>query len=356
MEKIENSQPSSKSKFSRFPGAIAGCLELVSTEDNGKHWTVKCQKCGKIFVLTTSSLTRYFKENLQKCSQCPKEYTPSEIYKDGTIIGSYKILQYRGNERFRMQCQKCGYEFDMTVQQLRNYKCSPTDYCKNCKKPSDYKTKHQPGEILGNCFELVEFQGGNTWLVKCIKCGKVQEQSISNMKKHKKDTCFYCEHPDSNKPAVGRTRMAEMPIDERIYYYYKNKIEQENSKSNIKYKEWKLSLKEYSNLIHQNCFYCGSSPTTDNIWNKSSKRKGDSELIAINGIDRVNSDKGYVLENCVPCCPCCNSMKSDLPAEQFLKQINKIYTFRKGSTTSLNDVAPSGCEKGGILIQDNDIV
>ena len=359
MENFENSQPSSKIKFLREVGTFAGCLELLNTDDNGKNWIVKCKSCGDEFKLSTTTLTKYFKENLQKCSHCPKEYKPSATYQPGNIIGSYKILEYRGNERFRIQCLKCGYEFDMTSQQLRSYKNKPLDYCKNCKKPSNYKTKYQPGEIIGNCYELVEFQGGNKWLVKCIKCGKIQEQSITNMKKHKKDTCFYCEHPNSDKPAVGRTRFQEMPIDERIYYYYKGKIEKENSKPNAKYKEWQLSLEEYSKLIHENCYYCGEPPTSDNIWNKSSKRQCDKELIYINGVDRVDSDKGYTIDNCVPCCPTCNSMKSTFNIHKFLHQINKIYNFRKGSTTSLNDVASSECEKENILSdlsEDNDMV
>lgn len=344
MKNIENSQPSSKIKYARKEGAVAGCLTLINTNDNGKTWLVKCNKCNSEFTLSTSTLTRYFNGTYQKCSHCPKEYTPSATYQSGNIIGSYKILEYRGNERFRMQCLKCGYEFDMTPQQLRNYKNKPTDYCKNCKKPSYNKTKYQPGEIIGNCYELVEFQGGNCWLVKCIKCGKIQEQSIPNMKKHTKDTCFYCEHPNSDKPAVGRTRFQEMPIDERIYYYYKGKIEKENAKPNSKYKEWNLTLEEYSKLIHGNCYYCGEPPTDDNIWNKSSKRQCDKELIRINGVDRIDSDKGYVIDNCVSCCPTCNSMKSTFNIHRFLHQIEKIHNFRKGSTTSFNNVASSECE------------
>lgn len=332
---------------------------MLETTNNGKTWKVKCLKCGEIFTLSTSSLTKYFNGTYVKCSHCPKEYT-SNIYKVGALIGIYEILEYRGNERFRCKCTRCGYECDMTTAQLRSQKNKPSSKCKKCTVPvTTYKTKYQPGEIIGNCYELVEFQGGNQWLVKCIKCGKVQEQSIHNMKKHKKDTCFYCEHPDSDKPATGRTRFQEMPIDERIYYYYKGKIEKENAKPNSKYKEWNLTLEEYSKLIHGNCYYCGEPPTIDNIWNKSSKRQCDKELIAINGVDRVNSNKGYFKENCVSCCPTCNSMKTTFPINVFLNHINKIYNFRKSSTTSFNNVASSDCEKENTLTDDaegNDIV
>ena len=353
MENFENLQPSSKNKFFRKEGVLAGCLKLLKTEDNGKTWEVECQKCGKIFTLSTSSLTRYFNGTYAKCSHCPKEYS-SKIYKEGAIIGTYELIYYHGNERFRVKCIKCGKELDMTVAQLRSHKNKPTDGCKYCLKKKPSKTKYQPGEIIGNCFELVEFQGGNQWLVKCIKCGKIQEQSIPNMKKHKKDTCFYCEHPNSNKPATGRTRFQEMPIDERIYYYYKNKIESDNAKPNSKYKEWGLSLEEYSKLIHGNCYYCGEPPTEDNIWNKSSKRACDKELIKVNGVDRIDSSKGYLPDNCVSCCPMCNTMKTTFSQPVFLSHIEKIYNFRKGSTTSQNDVASSECETESTLTDNSE--
>ena len=49
---------------------------------------------------------------------------------------------------------------------------------------------------MGNVYELCEFLGGDKWKVRCTKCGKIQEQSMSNMKVHKKETCTYCKYPD----------------------------------------------------------------------------------------------------------------------------------------------------------------
>lgn len=64
------------------------------------------------------------------------------------------------------------------------------------------------------------------------------------------------------------------------------------------------------------CAYCGT--TTEGL-----------------GIDRVDSSKGYVEGNMVPCCTLCNRMKSDLPREVFLTHVERILTFaRKGTTFS----------------------
>lgn len=52
------------------------------------------------------------------------------------------------------------------------------------------------------------------------------------------------------------------------------------------------------------------------------------------GIDRVDSDKPYEIDNCVPCCTKCNFMKQAHSVEDFLNHVEAIYKFRiKGSET-----------------------
>jgi hypothetical protein len=43
------------------------------------------------------------------------------------------------------------------------------------------------------------------------------------------------------------------------------------------------------------------------------------------GIDRIDSDKGYTIDNIVPCCKVCNKMKMDLSVAEFKKQIKLIF-------------------------------
>ena len=92
-----------------------------------------------------------------------------------------------------------------------------------------------------------------------------------------------------------------MSFDERFYNYYKSRIDGWNKSPNRKYKEWKLSIEDVSKLIHSNCYYCGAEPSENNQWNKSSKRKTENDVVKINGIDRIDSNEGYILSNCVPC-------------------------------------------------------
>ena len=57
----------------------------------------------------------------------------------------------------------------------------------------------------------------------------------------------------------------------------------------------------------QKCHYCGKEQT-----------KG-------NGIDRIDSSKGYNKDNILPCCRTCNVMKMAHSYSDFLKHISTIY-------------------------------
>lgn len=80
-----------------------------------------------------------------------------------------------------------------------------------------------------------------------------------------------------------------------------------------------LSESDVINLIKQNCYYCGDPPL--NI----KKTKNYLNGFVYSGIDRVNSRKGYTIENSVPCCEQCNKAKMAISKNDFLAWIKKVY-------------------------------
>lgn len=82
--------------------------------------------------------------------------------------------------------------------------------------------------------------------------------------------------------------------------------------------EWGLAENEFLILTSQQCFYCGSLPA--NV-SKSGVYNGD---YVYNGIDRLNSEQGYIPGNTVACCAVCNRAKSNMPIEDFLAWIEKF--------------------------------
>jgi len=84
-----------------------------------------------------------------------------------------------------------------------------------------------------------------------------------------------------------------------------------------------LTFHEFTVLSKQECFYCGVTPETSRRAINLNTRK--LEVVSRNGIDRLDNNQGYILENCVPCCRWCNTMKSNMTLEEFFKRISRIY-------------------------------
>lgn len=88
--------------------------------------------------------------------------------------------------------------------------------------------------------------------------------------------------------------------------------------------EYNLTEEQFAELTKKNCYYCGKKPS--NIYN----RKGQNGAYIYNGIDRVNNDKGYTIENTVPCCHICNGAKGKLTFQEFEDWIKKVYNKMYG--------------------------
>lgn len=69
-----------------------------------------------------------------------------------------------------------------------------------------------------------------------------------------------------------------------------------------------ITLQDFQNITNEPCKYCGENDRQ-------------------RGIDRVDNNKGYIIENCVSCCGKCNMMKMKQTKEEFLQHIKKIYVF-----------------------------
>lgn len=94
-------------------------------------------------------------------------------------------------------------------------------------------------------------------------------------------------------------------------------------------REFNLSESQVESFIFQNCFYCGSEPSTVSKL-RIKTYGGEMWSLARNGIDRVDSSRGYEYNNCVPCCETCNRFKRDKTVEEFLSHVKKIYEYSKG--------------------------
>lgn len=83
------------------------------------------------------------------------------------------------------------------------------------------------------------------------------------------------------------------------------------SKSSAKFRniDWKISLSEFKVLCNKECYYC-----TNLICNK---------VLFSSGLDRINNDIGYQIDNVVSCCESCNLIKNETLSSEEMKLVAK---------------------------------
>lgn len=79
-----------------------------------------------------------------------------------------------------------------------------------------------------------------------------------------------------------------------------------------------LTLEQVRALIFRSCDYCGKHP-------EARIAKGNSRQLApFNGIDRIDSSRGYSIDNCVTACTACNTSKLDMTLDEFKAHVARI--------------------------------
>ena len=71
---------------------------------------------------------------------------------------------------------------------------------------------------------------------------------------------------------------------------------------------FELTKEQFETISNKNCYYCGKESP--------------------NGIDRVDSSKGYSLSNCVPACKHCNYAKGNLSQELFDEWVSRLINYQ----------------------------
>ena len=71
-----------------------------------------------------------------------------------------------------------------------------------------------------------------------------------------------------------------------------------------------ISEIDFEKIVIQPCYYCGFQSVS-----------------RLNGIDRIDNNKGYVLQNCITCCKMCNLFKNMLHPLEFLEKIDAICLY-----------------------------
>lgn len=162
-------------------------------------------------------------------------------------------------------------------------------------------------------------RGQYKWNCKC-DCGNNHLVTGESLRSGKSKSCG-CLLIESRKSKMDRKEALLRNLYSHIKTRYKKKYDINDL----------ISFNLFCKLSFSNCFYCGSKPNhiiNDYRHDKETKgrnKKVSDTVVFYNGIDRIDSKKGYINGNVIPCCRKCNVSKLNMSQSEFKKQIIKIY-------------------------------
>jgi hypothetical protein len=298
-------------------------LTVLSIDDtrigkrrNRIRWKCLCD-CGNITTTESRNLS------LDKKTSCGIGACNSSIVdRVGKKFGCLTVVSFNKTERdnsgycrgyWNCKCD-CGnllVKNSLSLENYANINCNS----KTCNKR---KLRHldKVGSVFGK-LTVISYNRTDTlsenkkrssfWNCKCF-CGKELIVSNTDLVSGNKISCGCIRYK-----RLGIKKKSDLEISNtQIYCKYKNSAD-------IRLIDFKLSKEDVSGLYTKKCHYCNATP--------SNVLKFRDTCMLYNGIDRVNSNKGYTVDNCVPCCKVCNTMKMELKLEEFFNHIARIYKY-----------------------------
>lgn len=157
---------------------------------------------------------------------------------------------------------------------------------------------------------------GRHWLVRC-DCGKELVRQGISFKYKMGQSCGHTKHgPAANRLAFGEAA-------KNAAYQSMKMHPLKNRRKAGKPLVWELTRDEFIAITSKPCTYCGI-PWSKEIGNRKNKKSTHGSY-KYNGIDRIDSSKGYILGNCTPCCKACNFAKNAQSSEEFRSHIARMY-------------------------------
>ena len=193
------------------------------------------------------------------------------------------------------------------------------------------KKAHNRVDMIGktyNSWKVLEHSHTNGkipyYKCECLECNTEHVVDGRNIRSGLSKRCKDCgkKHTYEKQRGTVRTKKTSKEVAE---YYLMNGKKKGAFKRG---KEWSLTREQFVELIYKPCNYCGTEPLT-----KVNPTKGHSLapsratecFITYNGIDRVDSSKGYTVDNVVTCCEFCNRAKMTMSTEAFATWLERAY-------------------------------
>ena len=113
---------------------------------------------------------------------------------------------------------------------------------------------------------------------------------------------------------------------DKLKYGYKWRLQRLESKCRTKNYEIDIDLEHYTSLLNKGCHYCNAS---------LNKETGA-------GLDRINNNKGYTMNNIIPCCGKCNQIRNIHLTKEEMEVAMKAILQHRNATAVLEEELTDG--------------
>lgn len=295
-------------------------LEVVGIRhksiENVIYYVCKCI-CGKRITVKDKNLL----DNIKKDCGC-KEDKPQKVHletnkkyppklkqlEDGQKFGRLSILKYKrlddeNNELYLCKCD-CGRVLTVSRLLLKDKEA-------NCGCLFKEKMAEDNGKTF-NRLTILKFshlEKEEEFVVCKCRCSKRIILPRKEVKSCQISGCGTC-ISHTRKRLESRKPISVHSLKNRVMKAYRKGAKDRGH-------EFNLERDDFHNFLTMNCYYCNSEP--------SNTIKQNSTEVKYNGIDRVDSTKGYSIDNCVSCCATCNRAKRIMTVKEFLEWVSRVY-------------------------------
>jgi hypothetical protein len=321
--KLENYGDLSGKKFGRLT-----VIKLAGTKNNESVWQCLCS-CGTIRYIRRASLTGgrtnscgCIRNKVRHGRRIDKEKLIGKIFGRWTVI-KYADKQNKRVSKWTCQCS-CGTIRDVRVSALVHGD-SQSCGCQRRENVCEITSKNRSvwkHELTGKIFTYWTvlkrsfLSNKKSWYWSCqCKCGVIRDVDASNLVFGRSKSCGCLQNDQIQQRGVG-----QRPPIRPGTHAQRHILNSYMSSCKKVAREFSLSPEEFYALIAENCYYCELPPSMHR------KEKFNKPDLWYNGIDRVNPNEGYHLDNVVTSCKACNWAKQRMSLDQFYSWLERMYT------------------------------